>query len=129
MDNILVTGAGLAGFAGVAIGAAASHLAAGDPAAHGLFDIASRYLLIHAVAVLAATILARIGSERAARLARIAASLMLVGAAAFAGGISLHAASGHAVIDPIIPAGGVTMMLGWLVLAASGAGFARHPRS
>lgn len=130
MARVLMIGAGLAGFAGVAIGAAASHLAAGNPAIRDLLDIASRYLLVHAVALLATAVLCLLDiPKRAGRLARIAGYLFLLGVILFSGGITLHALAGHPVIDAVIPVGGVTMMLGWLVLAGCGAGFARRPRA
>lgn len=130
MERVLVIAAGLAGFAGVAIGAAASHLAAGNPATHDLLDIASRYLLVHAAAMLGAAVLAQLDiPKRARRLALLAGALFLLGAGLFGGGITLHALVGHPVVDMIIPIGGVTMMLGWLTLAGCGAGLARRPRA
>ena len=130
MERVLVIGAGLAGFAGVAIGAAASHLAAGNLATRDLLDIASRYLLVHAVAILGAAVLLHLDIPRWGRsFARIAGILFLLGAALFSGGITLHALAGRPVIDMIIPIGGVTMMLGWLALAGCGAGLARRPRA
>ncbi len=130
MERVLVIAAGLAGFAGVAIGAAGSHLAAGNPASRDLLDIASRYLLVHAVAMLGGGVLAQLAiPKRARRLALLAGALFLIGVGLFSGGITLHALAGHPVIDMIIPIGGVTMMLGWLALAGCGAGLARRPRA
>ncbi len=130
MERVLVIGAGLAGFAGVVIGAAASHLAAGNPTMHDLLDIASRYLLVHAVAILGAGVLLLLDTlARARTFARISGFLFLIGVTLFSGGITLHALAGHPVIDMIIPVGGVTLMLGWLALAACGVGLARRPRA
>jgi uncharacterized membrane protein YgdD (TMEM256/DUF423 family) len=130
MERVLLAGAGLAGFAGVAIGAAASHLAAGNVATHDLLDIASRYLLLHALASLGAGILLLLEiSPRARTFARIAGGLFLAGVTLFSGGITLHAVAGHPVVDMIIPLGGIALMLGWLALAASGVGLARRRRA
>ena len=130
MERVLVVGAGLAGFAGVAIGAAASHLAAGNPTTHDLLDIASRYLLVHAVAILGTGVLLLLDiAGRARRFARLSGFLLLIGVMLFSGGIILHGVAGHPVIDMIIPVGGVTLMLGWLALAVSGVGLARRPRN
>jgi uncharacterized membrane protein YgdD (TMEM256/DUF423 family) len=128
MERVLVVAAGLAGFAGVASGAAASHLAAGDSAAHDLLDIASRYLLIHAAALLGLGALMRAeGARRLRRLGGVAGGLLGLGVALFGGGIILHATAGHPVIDPVIPVGGIAMMLGWLAVIVFGACLVRRP--
>lgn len=129
MERVLVVAAGLAGFAGVAAGASASHLAAGNAAPQHLLDIASRYLLIHASALLGLAALLRGETEpRSRRRGAVAGSLLALGAGLFGGGIILHASFGHAVVDPAIPVGGVTMMLGWLASIFFGARLVARPQ-
>lgn len=122
MENLLIMVAGIAGFAGVACGASADHLAMGDPVAHDLLDTASRYLLIHAAAILCIGALLRQTAPRPARIwGATAGGLLAAGALCFGGGLVIHVVAVRHPLDAIIPVGGIMLMLGWLALAGFGA--------
>ena len=104
--------AGLLGAGGVALAAASAHGMA-DSAAHNV-DLAARFLLIHALALLAVAALTR-GHER---WLRVAGALFVLGSVCFCGGLVLAALVAHG-FAPIIPIGGTTLILGWIVLAVS----------
>ena len=127
MENLLIIAAGIAGFAGVVCGASADHLAVGDPVAHDLLDTASRYLLIHAAAILGIAALLRQTAPGPARLWGAAAGgLFAAGALCFGGGLVIHVMTVRHLLDAIIPVGGITLMLGWLALAGFGAAVSRR---
>jgi uncharacterized membrane protein YgdD (TMEM256/DUF423 family) len=88
----------------VALGAYASH--AGDPAARPRFALAAAFAFGHGLALVALR-------ARAGRLAQCARLALLAGVLLFAGSLAWAAASGgHA---RLAPAGGVLLMLGWLL--------------
>jgi uncharacterized membrane protein YgdD (TMEM256/DUF423 family) len=103
--------AGLMGAAGVALAALAAHAAPGT----GL-DGASRMLLIHAVAVLAAGALTASG-----RLwnpaAHLATAGWIVGGVLFAGDVALRALTGHRLFPMAAPTGGILLIVAWLIFA------------
>lgn len=111
--------AGLNGLLAVGMGAYAAHGLAGDAYLQGLGERASQYQLLHALALLAADRLAADGR----RLAHGAAALFLAGIVLFAGSLYWRALSGAPLPLPMVtPTGGVSFMLGWLVLAVAGLG-------
>ena len=66
MFRFCIVAAGIAGFAGVALGAAGAHGPGGAGPDPRLLDIASRYAMYHALALLAVAVLSR-PSETAGR--------------------------------------------------------------
>jgi uncharacterized membrane protein YgdD (TMEM256/DUF423 family) len=106
---------GLWGCAAVALGAIANH-ALDEVPADGLaaLETASRYHLPH----VAAAGLALVLSERAGRLALIAAALFLASVVCFSGSIYVAVLTGVKI--PIAPIGGIGFMIGWLLLGISG---------
>jgi uncharacterized membrane protein YgdD (TMEM256/DUF423 family) len=112
MDTLFIILAGLMGASGVALAAAGAH---GAKAGMGL-DSAAYLLLIHACAVIAVTVATRNGlTMRPAALAATAG--FVIGAALFAGDLSLRAFAGHRLFPMAAPAGGTIMILAWLVVA------------
>jgi uncharacterized membrane protein YgdD (TMEM256/DUF423 family) len=111
--------AGLAGAAGVIVGAFGVHALRGrlDPAALEIFDTGVRYHLIHALALGLAALAMR---GTAQRLARIAAALFLTGILLFSGSLYLLAVTEIRALGFITPAGGVAFILGWVALALAG---------
>ena len=99
--------AGLMGLAGVAAAAAASH--GSDPR---LMAGASAMCLAHAPALVA--LYAAWPSTRAAPLAAL---LLALGTALFAGDLVLRHSAGHGLFPMSAPAGGSLMMAGWLAVA------------
>ena len=112
--------AGLMGASGVALAALSAH----GGGASELLATASQFLLVHAVATLAAT--------RAApgRWTLAGASLIAFGASLFAAAVASLALWGARPIPMAAPTGGTLTILGWLVLAGAGvAALARKGRS
>ncbi|RDJ10313.1 DUF423 domain-containing protein [Rhizobium grahamii] len=101
--------AGLFGFAGVALAAAAAH---GGGEAH-LVASASTMCLAHAPALLALAI----GAERL-RTAWLAGILIGVGTLLFAGDLVALRYAGSGLFPMAAPTGGFAMMFGWLAIAA-----------
>ncbi len=94
-------------------------------AAHGLRDVVApedlerivagtRLQLWHALALLAVGALAGV---RPARLLDYTVWAFVVGTILFSGNLYLRAFSGSAALSFVTPAGGVTLMAGWLLLA------------
>lgn len=105
--------AGLAGAAGVALAAAASHLAP-----EGSLRTAAEFLLFHAPAFLAlAALSAGVGGPRRGLL--IGGALLAAGLALFSGDLALRALKGMSLFRNAAPIGGTLMILGWLALGAS----------
>jgi len=112
----------------IAVGAvnAALAVAAGAFAAHGLrdrldarslevFETASRYHMYHALAIVAAGILA----SSALRGAQIAAWIFQAGIVLFSGSLYALALTGAKGLGAVTPLGGVAILAGWLWLAWS----------
>lgn len=103
--------AALSGLTAVALGAIAAHTVADAQAAQAL-ERASLYQLIHALVLLYATVL----SGKAALLAR---ALLVVGMTLFCGSIELKYLFSVTQATAFAPAGGIALMLGWLMLGVS----------
>jgi uncharacterized membrane protein YgdD (TMEM256/DUF423 family) len=115
MIPTLVVLASLMGATGVVLAAAAAHAAPGA----GL-DSAAYLLLFHGVAILAAAALTQQGVLwTPAALAAMAG--FFVGAALFAGDVSMRAFAGHRLFPMAAPTGGTLLILAWLVLAVAAA--------
>ena len=109
--------AGINGLIAVGLGAYGAHGLAHDPHLQSLAERASQYQLLHALAVLAADRLA----EGGRRIAHWAAGLFMAGIVLFSGSLYFKAiVAGPLPVPMLTPAGGVSFMVGWLVLAASG---------
>jgi uncharacterized membrane protein YgdD (TMEM256/DUF423 family) len=111
MLRLLVALASLLGGLGVVLAALAAHAA---DAARLL--PASSMLLFHAPAVIAAVLLAERGLV-ARRVALVAATGFLAGAALFALDLALRQFAGHSLFPMAAPTGGTLLILSWLVLA------------
>ncbi len=103
--------AALMGFAGVALLAAAAHIA-------GTANVqtAGQMLLFHAPVVIGATAARRTGHLHDL-LARIALSAIILGAALFAADLARRGFAGAALFPRAAPIGGWLMLGGWLGLA------------
>jgi uncharacterized membrane protein YgdD (TMEM256/DUF423 family) len=104
--------AALSGALAVAAGAFGAHGAA-TPEAKGWLQTGGTYQLVHAVAAVAAVLLARQGAPAALW----AAWLFIAGAALFAGALYGLALSGPRLLGAVAPLGGLSLIAGWLVLA------------
>ena len=117
MTRILVILAGLMGAAGVALAAAATHLA--HEGAGGL-QAASSMLLFHAPAVLAVALLLERGLVHRAS-GSLAAFGFVVAASLFAGDLSMRQFAGHRLFPFAAPIGGTLLIASWLSLAVCAA--------
>ena len=103
----LLLAAGLLGASGVALSAAAAH--------QGIANVATAasFLLMHAPAFLALSLL------RGNKLIGIGSWVLLLGIVMFCGDLLARAYLGTRLFPMAAPAGGVLMIGGWLVIAAS----------
>ncbi|MCK1738763.1 DUF423 domain-containing protein [Bradyrhizobium sp. 138] len=108
--RLLIGLAGLMGAAGVTLAAAAAHGADASRLA-----TASAMLLFHATAILATTALLARGLLRDG-IGVVAAFGFAIGAALFAGDLSLRQYAGHALFPMAAPTGGMVMIAGWLAM-------------
>jgi uncharacterized membrane protein YgdD (TMEM256/DUF423 family) len=109
--RVLLSAAGLLGFAGVAVGAAAAHESGGE-----FGRLASEFLLIHAAAICGIAGIAERAVSRVGAL-RFAAAALAVGSACFATDLCLLAFAGLHPLSWLAPAGGLVMLAGWALLA------------
>jgi uncharacterized membrane protein YgdD (TMEM256/DUF423 family) len=105
--NPFILAAGLFGAAGVALSAAAAHAGGGNIAT------AANFLLFHAPALLALSVLG------AGKVLRAGGWILLVGVLLFSGDLLARHYIGDRLFPMAAPAGGTLMILGWLVIAAS----------
>ena len=101
--------AGLSGFMAIVMGAVGAHAVA-DAHVAALVETASLYELIHAVAILWLC-----GAR--GRYVPAARWLFLIGTVLFCGTLYLKAIAGWDTVVRLAPFGGVSFMLGWLVIA------------
>jgi uncharacterized membrane protein YgdD (TMEM256/DUF423 family) len=101
--------AGLSGFTAIVMGAVGAHAVA-DAHVAALVETASLYELIHAVAILWL-------SGARGKYMPVARWLFLIGTALFCGTLYLKAIAGWDTVARLAPFGGVSFMLGWLVIA------------
>lgn len=111
--------AGLNGACAVVAGAYAAHgMKGSDPYLLDLMDKATHYQGLHAVAVLAVLSIFAQGSQARVRWGLAAAAAMTVGMVLFCGalyGIALK----QWLIGGVAPAGGFSLIAGWLAVAAA----------
>jgi uncharacterized membrane protein YgdD (TMEM256/DUF423 family) len=112
---IWLLAAAINGLLAVAVGAAASHLFAGDPHRLALMTTGAQYAMYHALALLALAALA----ERAKGSVFLAAAawLFVAGTVLFSGSLYLLALTGIHALVWVTPCGGGAFMLGWIALA------------
>ena len=112
-SSALLRIAGVCGFLAVALGAFGAHGLKGTLAAHGtaaIWETASLYHLIHAVALLAIAMSARVVS-------RWIPILFVAGIAVFSGTLYVLAVTGLKWLGAITPLGGLCFLIGWAWLA------------
>lgn len=93
-----------------------------DPVAKRLGDweVASRYLMYHALAVVGCGLLAH---SRPSRSLTIACWLFIFGVAIFCGMLYGLVLAEMPILGAIVPIGGLAMIFGWLALAYAGGGY------
>jgi uncharacterized membrane protein YgdD (TMEM256/DUF423 family) len=115
----LVAGA-LLGFGTVALGAFGAHGLRGLVDAAGLANwrTAADYLGLHALAILACGLW--LIQRPDDRLVHWAASALIAGVLLFSGSLFALVLSGQRALAMVTPFGGLTMLIGWGLLAAAG---------
>ncbi|UEM13561.1 DUF423 domain-containing protein [Bradyrhizobium barranii subsp. barranii] len=108
--RLLIGLAGLMGAAGVALAAASAHGADASRLAS-----ASAMLLFHATAILAGVALLARGLLHGG-IGLVAAFGFVIGAALFAGDLTLRQYAGHSLFPYAAPTGGTVMILSWLAV-------------
>lgn len=110
-------GAGSA-FLAVALGAFGAHALRGrlGPELLAVFETGARYQMFHALALLAAGLVAE---RRRGRSAPAAGWLFALGTVLFSGSLYVLALTGVRAWGAVTPFGGAAWLLGWLLLAAS----------
>jgi len=99
--------AGLCGAAGVALAAAGQH------GSNSELSIAANFLLFHAPALIGLSLLPR------GRALAAAAGALIVGLLLFCGDLVALAYFGHSPFPLAAPIGGLLLILGWLLVAAT----------
>jgi uncharacterized membrane protein YgdD (TMEM256/DUF423 family) len=117
--GVFVGLAGLNGAFGVVAGALAAH---GEQMGHNewlpsLIELGSRYQLIHAAVLLG---VAALLSTRASLAVTLAGILFLSGCLLFSGGLYLNGFLHWSMGTKMAPLGGMSFILGWLMLALGG---------
>ncbi len=113
MQRLWIALGALCGLLGVAMAAAVAHVVP-DPAAAAMAGRALQMQGWHALALLATGLWA----PRGGRLADLAGAAFTLGLLGFCGAVDALALGGiH--LGPLAPAGGVLLMLGWLLLGLS----------
>ena len=120
IDRVLLALGALAGLLGVLASAAAAHGGGLDS-----LKTAAQFLLFHAPAVIGLVALIVTGAVHRS-LTRIAGAAILVGLALFCGDLALRALLSTPLFPMAAPAGGLVLMLGWLLVGA--AAFVRAAR-
>ena len=110
-DRILIALAALAGLLGVALSAAAAHVAGGTN-----LEIAARFLLIHAAALFGIAALIGLGFL-APGVGRAAAWALVLGLVLFCGDLSARALWSTPLFPRAAPTGGIVLMIGWALVA------------
>lgn len=110
--RILVVLASLSGLLGVGLSAAAAHVTGSN------LMTAAQFLLFHAPALLALVALIAVGAVSPV-LGQIAGYVLVLGLVLFCGDLSRRAFSGVALFPRAAPAGGIFLMIGWLLVGIS----------
>jgi uncharacterized membrane protein YgdD (TMEM256/DUF423 family) len=111
-----VVAAALFGATGVVAGAFGAHALRESlpPERLAVFETASRYQLLHALALLGA---AWVVQQWPGRWSRAGAWMLGAGIALFSGSLYLLAGTGERALGAITPLGGGLLILGWLSIA------------
>ena len=111
-DAILALAGAVSGFLYVAVGAFGAH-GVSDPHARELIETGASYHGVHTLVLFVIVALVRWGAPRAFW----AAPFFIGGLALFCGGLYAIALGAPHGLAMIIPIGGVSFMIGWIVLA------------
>jgi uncharacterized membrane protein YgdD (TMEM256/DUF423 family) len=119
VSRFWILAAGIAGFLGVAIGAAGAHGPVGSGPDPRLLDIASRYAMYHGLALLGVAVLSGGRAGRGKGWLDAAGVCFAIGVVLFCGSIVLLAVTQIPQFGYVTPVGGVAFLIGWAALAVS----------
>ncbi|MBI4051196.1 MAG: DUF423 domain-containing protein [Elusimicrobia bacterium] len=116
MDKVFVLMGALLGFIGVALGAFGAHFLKDRLSSDMLavFDVGTKYQLVHALALLAT---AWAATQYPHQFVRLSGWLFLAGTVIFSGSLYVLAGTGVRIWGAITPIGGLLLLAGWLSLA------------
>lgn|SRR5690554_4085470 len=116
MDRVFFALGALLGALGVAAGAFGSHALSGRLAADRmeLYELAARYQMLHALALLGAAWAAQ---RWPSGWTTAAGWLLVIGVLIFCGTIYALAFGAPRVLGAVTPIGGMSLIVGWLLLA------------
>jgi uncharacterized membrane protein YgdD (TMEM256/DUF423 family) len=115
--------AGLLGFTGVALGAFGAHALKDSLLERGTavaWETASRYQLLHAVALLAIAIWGRLSQGAMPKQLKWTPACWTVGTVLFSGSLYVLALGGPRWMGPVTPLGGLALLAGWGCVVAGG---------
>ena len=115
MKTYIIIGALLSAL-GIALGAFGSHSLKTklNPEELVIYDIATRYLMYHAIGIISLGILAYNVPESVVAMPII---IMLIGIVLFSGSLYLIAIKGYTKLGIITPLGGTAFIVSWVLLA------------
>jgi uncharacterized membrane protein YgdD (TMEM256/DUF423 family) len=107
--------AALAGLLAVGLDAAGAHALGPDPdpARLRLLELATRYQLVHAVALVGLAALSWTTPASSGRWLRLSAGAFTFGIVLFCGGLTVRALAETTALGPVVPIGGTALLLGW----------------
>ena len=110
--------AALAGLLAVALDALGAHALgpSPDPARLRLLELATRYQLVHAVALIGVAALQAGTEGRPSPWLRVSAWTLTLGIIFFCGGLTLRALTSIEIAGPLVPVGGTAFVVGWAAL-------------
>lgn len=114
-DRFLLLFAALAGLLGVAGSAAAAHVTGG-----GALEIAARFLLIHAAALIGLSACLS-GGLLAPRIGRLGSWTLILGLCLFCGDLAARSLLDRGIFPMAAPTGGFLLMSGWLLVGGAAA--------
>ena len=116
MNGRWISIAALLGLTAVGAGAFGAHALRDrlTPEHLASFEVAVRYQMFHALALLGA---AWVSSRRPSRLVRAASVAILIGVVLFSGSLYGLTLADWKWLWPLTPLGGMILMIGWLLLA------------
>ncbi|MEN8722468.1 MAG: DUF423 domain-containing protein [Alphaproteobacteria bacterium] len=111
---------GLNGFVAIAAGAFGAHglQSIADSAQLSAFETGANYHLLHAMALLGVAALGHLAPSSGG--IRAAGWLFVTGIILFAGPLYLYGTMGSKALIMVTPVGGLTLMVGWSLLAIAG---------
>jgi len=116
--RVLLGWAALLGFSAVAAGAFGAH-GVSDPRVRGWLQTGGEYGMIHALATIAAVLLARAGGKGAGA----AGWAFVIGGTIFSGSLYAMALTGLLWLGAVTPIGGLSLLFGWGLLSWAGLRF------